>query len=103
MEVLKKLKNLKESEMTPASSKATVRQRVKVPIHGGSGTFVTFKGLKDSGEHVAIDFGVTLTTNPLVRIHSECLTGDVFLSGKCDCGEQLREAIEKLGKRHWAL
>ena len=35
-----------------------------------------------------------ITTSPIVRIHSECITGDVFGSRRCDCGEQLNEAIE---------
>ncbi|MDC0612356.1 GTP cyclohydrolase II, partial [Vibrio sp.] len=35
---------------------------------------------------------------PLVRMHSECLTGDVFHSSRCDCGEQLEETINKMGK-----
>jgi GTP cyclohydrolase II len=79
------------------SSTTTIRKAVTIPIQGGSGTFITFRGLKDDLEHVAIAFGDWKEqTRPLVRIHSECLTGDVFGSGKCDCGEQLAEAIAKM-------
>src|SRR4051794_19822235 len=74
-----------------------IRRRVSVPMGVGVGDFVTFTGLSDPGEHVAIVFqGPTANTAPLVRVHSECLTGDVFMSGKCDCGEQLREAVTRL-------
>ena len=44
-------------------------------------------------DHAILKFG-ELTNQPLVRIHSECLTGDVFASQRCDCGEQLSKSIE---------
>lgn len=73
--------------------------RVDVPIHVGgrwvTTTLVTFRGLVDAGEHVALLFAPT-REQPLVRVHSECLTGDVFGSGRCDCGPQLREAVHRL-------
>ncbi|MEU2728566.1 GTP cyclohydrolase II [Streptomyces griseoviridis] len=53
---------------------------------------VTFDRLADGKEHVACVFG-PLPETPLVRIHSECLTGDVFGSARCDCGPQLQEAL----------
>ena len=40
---------------------------------------------------------------PLVRLHSECLTGDVFGSARCDCGPQLREAVERIAERGGVL
>jgi GTP cyclohydrolase II len=74
-----------------------IRQRVTIPLQMGQGEFFTFKGLRDSGEHIAIGFGDwEAQSTPLVRMHSECLTGDVFTSSKCDCGEQLQEAIAKM-------
>jgi GTP cyclohydrolase II len=74
---------------------ATVRKSVEIPIRGGKGTFFTFNSLDDGREHVAIAFGNwAAQDSPLVRVHSECLTGDVFSSGKCDCGEQLNEAVD---------
>jgi GTP cyclohydrolase II len=75
--------------------KVTVRGKVKIPVEGGEATFVSFRGLPDQKEHIALVFG-EVGPLPLVRIHSECLTGDVFLSGKCDCGEQLREATREM-------
>jgi GTP cyclohydrolase II len=76
-------------------SAPTIRQKITIPIRNGVGTFVTFRGLPSQDEHIAIGFGNWETQkSPLVRIHSECLTGDVFHSGKCDCGEQLNEAMD---------
>ena len=58
---------------------------------------VTFDGLVDGGEHLALGLGRwSGTVEPLVRPHSECLTGDVFGSQRCDCGPQLREAVERI-------
>lgn len=77
---------------------ARVRQKVQVPVgDGGAGTFFSFNGLCDGREHIAIAFGDwEAQERPLVRLHSECLTGDVFASGKCDCGEQLQEAVRRM-------
>ncbi|MEV6956631.1 GTP cyclohydrolase II [Streptomyces sp. NPDC051183] len=81
---------------------ATVRSRVRVPLHLGDGysaegQVVTFHGLVDGAEHLAIVLGdPDRASRPLVRLHSECLTGDVFGSARCDCGPQLREGVEKI-------
>lgn len=62
--------------------------------------FICFEGLQDGKEHFALRFeGATLCSDaPLVRIHSECVTGDIFNSARCDCGAQLREAIDRLSE-----
>jgi len=52
-------------------------------------TFISATG----AEHAILKFGSNNAATPLVRIHSECLTGDVFGSQRCDCGRQLQEAI----------
>lgn len=66
---------------------------------------VTFDGLVDGREHLLLGLGdwqAALARSaaggeaPLVRPHSECLTGDVFGSERCDCGPQLREAVERI-------
>ena len=74
-----------------------VRNAVAVPLrHGALTTFVTFDGLANS-DHFAIRFGdIRNSATPLVRMHSECVTGDVFGSLRCDCGAQLAEAVETL-------
>ena len=75
------------------------RRRVRVPIGSGEADFFPVHGLVDGREHLALGLGPwTGGATPLVRIHSECLTGDVFASGKCDCGEQLQEAITAITK-----
>ncbi|MCR6489299.1 GTP cyclohydrolase II [Amycolatopsis sp. OK19-0408] len=81
---------------------AEVRTRVRIPLrlHGGlsvDAEAVTFRGLADGGEHLALVLG-TPGDVPLVRPHSECLTGDVFGSARCDCGPQLAEAVEKISE-----
>jgi GTP cyclohydrolase II len=66
----------------------------------------SFDGLLDGQEHLAFGLGeraaaVTSAGRlrvPLVRPHSECLTGDVFGSQRCDCGAQLREAVERIAE-----
>ncbi|MCK5760587.1 MAG: bifunctional 3,4-dihydroxy-2-butanone-4-phosphate synthase/GTP cyclohydrolase II [Candidatus Delongbacteria bacterium] len=53
----------------------------------------------DDQEHIALVKGDVATEDPvLVRVHSECLTGDVFGSGRCDCGDQLHTALEMIDK-----
>lgn len=79
------------------NNEARIRKMITIPMRGGAGTFITFHGLEDGREHLAIAFGPWRErATPLVRLHSECMTGDVFGSGKCDCGEQLGEAIERM-------
>jgi len=58
---------------------------------------VAFRASDDGQEHVALLIGAFGGEPPLVRLHSECLTGDVFGSLKCDCGPQLKEALRIIG------
>jgi GTP cyclohydrolase II len=81
---------------------ASVRTEVAVSLQLDDGLGVparvfSFDGLADDREHVAIGLGPDRSGSPLVRLHSECLTGDVFGSARCDCGPQLREAVERIG------
>ena len=77
------------------TERVTIRKKIVIPCTIGNAEFVTFSGLSDSGEHIAILYGDwEEQESPLVRIHSECLTGDIFGSARCDCGDQLREAQE---------
>jgi GTP cyclohydrolase II len=81
---------------------AAVRTEVTVPLRFPDGfattaRVFTFHGLVDAREHLAFGLGrLTDDRVPLVRPHSECLTGDVFGSQRCDCGPQLREAVERI-------
>jgi GTP cyclohydrolase II len=80
----------------------TIRRRIRIPLRFGDGystiaTVVSFTGLIDAQQHVALELGRPAAAGlPLVRLHSECLTGDVFGSQRCDCGPQLREAVERI-------
>ena len=56
------------------------------------------QSFKDNNKEHLVVFTNTLPTIPTVRIHSECLTGDVFKSKKCDCGEQLDYALKQISK-----
>ncbi|WP_374196044.1 GTP cyclohydrolase II [Streptomyces sp. TS71-3] len=79
---------------------ARVRRSVGVPLKHGpdalmQAELMTFDGLADMGEHLAVRLGPQ-TDVPLVRVHSECLTGEVFGSARCDCGPQLNEALRMI-------
>ena len=73
--------------------------RAKLPLDGLPDTqIVAFRAADDGQEHVALVVGAFGGKPPLVRLHSECLTGDVFGSLKCDCGPQLKEALRIIGE-----
>jgi GTP cyclohydrolase II len=87
--------------MTRQLPVATIRTQVSVPLQFADGYAATarvfsFEGLVDGQEHLAFRLGELNGGVPLVRPHSECLTGDVFGSRRCDCGPQLREAVERI-------
>jgi 3,4-dihydroxy 2-butanone 4-phosphate synthase/GTP cyclohydrolase II len=70
---------------------------VKLPTEYGEFTAVAFRELLTGKPHVALVKGdVAGQENVLVRVHSECLTGDVFHSLRCDCGEQLDLALRRI-------
>lgn len=76
------------------SSTATIAARARLPLEGiGEAQIVAFREDGSGSEHVALVLGAWGDMPPLVRLHSECLTGDVFGSLKCDCGPQLKEAL----------
>ena len=88
---------------------ATIRTQVSVPLRFADGyataaRVFSFDGLVDGQENLAFGLGDRAATDasdgrervPLVRPHSECITGDVFGSQRCDCGPQLREAVERI-------
>ena len=78
--------------------------RAKLPIAAHEGAeIVAFRSPEAAGEHVAILIGQPTGNPPLVRLHSECLTGDVFASLKCDCGPQLEAALAKIADAGWGI
>ena len=71
---------------------------VRLPTAYGEFTAVAFRELLTGKHHIALVKGnVTGGEDVLVRVHSECLTGDVFHSLRCDCGEQLERALARIG------
>ena len=69
----------------------------------GNFRVVLYKG-EEEDHHIALINGdVKGKKNILVRVHSECITGDLFHSKRCDCGEQLEKAMEKIGKEGGVL
>jgi 3,4-dihydroxy 2-butanone 4-phosphate synthase/GTP cyclohydrolase II len=67
----------------------------KLPTKYGEFTIIAYKSTIDPDEHVALVKGDVSAEEPtLVRVHSECLTGDVFGSLRCDCGEQMAIAMQ---------
>lgn len=71
----------------------------RLPTEYGVFTAIAYESLIDHREHLALVMGkVAGTENVLVRVHSECLTGDTFGSLRCDCGFQLHDAMRKVAE-----
>ncbi|WP_116091404.1 GTP cyclohydrolase II [Sphingomonas crusticola] len=78
--------------------------RARLPVGGAENSeIIAFRSPADAAEHVALVIGASDGTPPLVRLHSECLTGDVLGSLKCDCGPQLHAAIEAIAQSGWGI
>jgi GTP cyclohydrolase II len=77
----------------------TLVSRASLPLDNiPDAQIFAFRGSDDGQDHVALLVGAFGGKPPLVRLHSECLTGDVFGSLKCDCGPQLKEALRLIGE-----
>jgi 3,4-dihydroxy 2-butanone 4-phosphate synthase/GTP cyclohydrolase II len=73
--------------------------RTKLPTHVGEFSLVLYESIPELEHHVALVKGdITSGGSVLVRVHSQCLTGDVFHSLRCDCGEQMEKALEMIEK-----
>lgn len=74
-------------------------QCVRLPTEFGDFDLYLYRSLTDSGHHLALVRGEIDPKQPvLVRVHSECLTGDVFASRRCDCGSQLHRAMRQIAE-----
>jgi GTP cyclohydrolase II len=72
-----------------------IAAQVAIPLEEwGNSIFYSFDGFTPAAEHFAVQWG-DLDAVPLVRIHSECVTGDLFGSLRCDCGKQLEETLQR--------
>ena len=74
-------------------------QEVSLPTQFGDFTLHLYRSLPDGEHHIALTYGdVRGQANVLVRMHSECLTGDIFHSQRCDCGAQLEQAMKMVAQ-----
>lgn len=86
------------------AQRLTIAARAHLPVAGAeSAEIVAFRTPEMPGEHVALMIGAPTGAPPLVRLHSECLTGDVLGSLKCDCGPQLDAAISAITASGWGI
>ncbi len=75
------------------------RRRVGIPYHRRSFRLIPFRQLDNGLEHIALLKGDISGEEPLlVRVHSSCATGDIFGSLRCECGEQLHQALKAIDK-----
>ncbi len=72
--------------------------RTNIPTPYGNFKAFVYESVTDKYHHIALVKGKPDRNNSLVRVHSECLTGDVFGSKRCDCGEQLHAAMRMIGR-----
>jgi len=71
----------------------------QLPTRDGGFVIHAFEGVVDGKAHVALVLGDVRGGEPvLVRVHSQCLTGDIFGSSRCDCGDQLHEALRRISE-----
>lgn len=76
-----------------------LEQRVKMPTDYGTFDLLLYRATMNQEHHLALVKGNVADGKPvLVRVHSECLTGDVFASRRCDCGSQLHTALRQIEK-----
>jgi GTP cyclohydrolase II len=81
-----------------------IAARAKLPVAANADAeIVAFRTAVDASDHVALLMGARDTSPPVVRLHSECLTGDVLGSLKCDCGPQLHEALQQISDASWGI
>nr|WP_295374169.1 GTP cyclohydrolase II [uncultured Sphingosinicella sp.] len=92
---------VRQASLSPSLS---IASRAKLPTrHAEGGEIVAFRSHEDGIEHVALLIGQPTGAPPLVRLHSECLTGDVLGSLKCDCGPQLSDALAAITASGWGI
>jgi GTP cyclohydrolase II len=82
----------------------TIAARAKLPVADAEhADIVAFRSPEDPREHVALIVGEPDGSPPVVRLHSECFTGDVLGSLKCDCGPQLHAALHEIADAQWGV
>lgn len=85
-------------------ARLAIAARARLPVAASEvGEIVAFRSPDDPQEHVALVLGLRDGGVPVVRLHSECLTGDVLGSLKCDCGPQLHAALTAIADAPWGI
>ena len=93
------IKDLIDYQLKNGSSLVKKEVETVLPTEYGNFNIIGFSNHIDDKEHIALVKGEIKEDEPtLLRIHSECLTGDVFGSNRCDCGPQLRAALSQIEK-----
>ena len=86
------------------SASLRIASRARLPTqYAEKAEIVAFRSESNAAEHVALVVGDPTGRPPLVRLHSECLTGDVLGSLKCDCGPQLDDAMAAIAAAGWGI
>ena len=87
-----------------APERLAIVARAFLPVDASeTAEIVAFRSPETISEHVALLIGGPDGSPPLVRLHSECLTGDVLGSLKCDCGPQLHAALREIAESGWGI
>ncbi|MCL2455820.1 MAG: GTP cyclohydrolase II [Micrococcales bacterium] len=94
-----------EPSMEEVSTAPRVHRAASAQLPTAHGGFVIhgYRDLRTGAEHVALVSTAPASGTPLVRVHSECLTGDAFASERCDCGPQLHTAMERVAEHGGAV
>lgn len=86
------------------SGRLNIAARARLPVAANADAeIIAFRSDADASDHVALVIGKRDKSEPVVRLHSECLTGDVLGSLKCDCGPQLHEALQQISDANWGI
>lgn len=86
------------------ADRLAIAARARLPVAAvEDAEIVAFRTPEMPGEHIALLIGEPTGAPPLVRLHSECLTGDMLGSLKCDCGPQLQAAIKAIADNGWGI
>ncbi len=81
-----------------------IAARARLPVAANEDAeIIAFRTDADATDHIALVIGQRDSSAPVVRLHSECLTGDVLSSLKCDCGPQLHEALHQIAGAQWGV
>ncbi|UVO55196.1 GTP cyclohydrolase II [Sphingomonas sp. SUN039] len=87
-----------------SADRLAIVARARLPVEANDAAeIIAFRSPETISEHVALILGSPDGSPPLVRLHSECLTGDVLGSLKCDCGPQLRVALSEIVRSGWGI